>query len=82
MPGGLGACINFCDAVVLKDHPLRDRVLAWLRHGVLVYECLHDDISGSGLDSPFRIDHLPGEIFPNRVPAQFVDFVDTEVQDL
>ena len=82
VPGGLRECIQFWDTVVLKEHPLRDRILTWLRHGVTVYEFLLDDAKGSEIDSPFNESSFPGEIYPNRIPETFTAFVNTEVHDL
>lgn len=73
---------QFWAEVVLAGHPLRDTLLYYVSEGVPVFDFLTYEFRGKSRESPYRVDAFPGEVFSNRVPPEFEEFVQSEVDSL
>lgn len=83
VPGFVRAhVVGFWDSVILKSHPLRDTLVSYLRDGVDLNDLLLDPFRGTSSEEPYNRGRCPPAAFANRIPLEFDDFVDTEMQSL
>lgn len=82
VPGLVRSQIDFWEDVILATHPMKDTLLSYLRVRVSVYDFLVDSHRVTSIDHPYRKDAFPGEVFPNRIPDSFADFVGAEMTAL
>ena len=82
VPGFVRKHVPFWRDVILKDHPLRDTLVSYLRDGVDIYDLLLEDFKGPSTHLPYNIDRFPGAEFRNYIPQGFDQFVETEISSL
>ena len=69
------------DGICAHD-PLRDTLVLDLCDGMDVHDFLFDSHKGPSSARPHNRDWLPGAVFANRIPPQFTEFVDMEMQSV
>ena len=82
VPGFVRKHVAFWEDVILADYPLRNTLVSYLRDGVDVHDFRFDSNKGPLSNSPCNRDRFPGPVLANRIPLQFTEFVDMEMQSL
>ena len=82
VPGLPRKHIAFWREVILVDHHLRDTLLPYLEDGVHLQDFLIDSHRGRPASQPYKPQAFRQAEIRNRIPSNFIGFVDAEVETL
>ena len=82
MPGFMRRHVDFWHDIILKEHPLRDTLVLYLRDGVGLHDLLLREYRGPSSVYLFDVGRFPGAVFQNRIPPIVTSIVDDEVRAL
>ena len=82
MPGFVRRHVGFWNDITLKEHPVRNTLVLYLRHGVDLHHLPLKEHRSPSSACPYEVPRFPKEVFYNRIPPRFTRFVDEEVRAL
>ena len=75
VPGFVGRHVGFWHDITLKEHPLQDTLVLYVRNVVDIHDRLLTEYRGPSSACPFDIARFPGAVFHKRSPPRFTRFL-------
>ena len=63
VPGLVRRHVHLWQDVTLKDHPLRDTLVSYVRDGVDLHGLILNEFKGPSIECPYDVSRFPGTVF-------------------